>query len=59
MPTEKPWLRHYPEQIPHELQFEDQTLHSILQQSAQQFSEKTAIHFPEKNVRTGKFTRML
>ncbi|MCY7814980.1 AMP-binding protein [Bacillus haynesii] len=45
MPTEKPWLRHYPEQIPHELQFEDQTLHSILQQSAQQFSEKTAIHF--------------
>lgn len=45
MPTEKPWLLHYPEQIPHDLQFEDQTLHSILQQSAQQFSEKTAIHF--------------
>lgn len=45
MPTEKPWLLHYPEQIPQDLQFEDQTLHSILQQSARQFSEKTAIHF--------------
>ncbi|MDA1477540.1 AMP-binding protein [Bacillus changyiensis] len=45
MSVEKPWLLHYPEQIPHELQFEDQTLHSVLQQSAQQFSEKTAIHF--------------
>ncbi|MFO6497836.1 MULTISPECIES: long-chain-fatty-acid--CoA ligase [Bacillus] len=45
MPTEKPWLLHYPEQIPHDLEFHDQTLQSILQQSAQQFSEKTAIHF--------------
>lgn len=45
MPTEKPWLRHYPEQIPHDLHFEDKTLQSILQQSAQQFSEKPAIYF--------------
>ena len=37
MQSEKPWLSQYPEEIPHELEFTDQTLPSNLTNSAAQF----------------------
>ncbi len=45
MQSEKPWLSQYPEEIPHELEFTDQTLPSNLTNSAAQFPNHTAIYF--------------
>ncbi|MCG8396726.1 AMP-binding protein [Bacillus atrophaeus] len=50
MQSEKPWLSEYPDDIPHELYIPNQTLQSILTNSAAQFSEQTAIYFLGKKL---------
>ncbi|MEC3631997.1 AMP-binding protein [Bacillus velezensis] len=50
MQSEKPWLSQYPEEIPHELEFTDQTLPSNLTNSAAQFPNHTAIYFLGKKL---------
>ncbi|AKL85869.1 long-chain-fatty-acid--CoA ligase [Bacillus atrophaeus] len=50
MQSEKPWLSEYPDDIPHELHIPNQTLQSILTNSAAQFSEQTAIYFLGKRL---------
>lgn len=50
MQSEKPWLSQYPEEIPHELEFTDQTLPSNLTNSMTQFPNHTAIYFLGKKL---------
>ena len=65
MQSEKPWLSQYPEEIPHELEFTDQTLPSNLTNSAAQFPNHTAIYFlgkthiPRRSHRFIKASRFL
>jgi long-chain acyl-CoA synthetase len=46
----KPWLSHYPEEIPHEINFEERTLQSYLKQAAEEYPTKTAISFLGKKL---------
>lgn len=58
MQSEKPWLSQYPEEIPHELEFTDQTLPSNLTNSAAQFPNHTAIYFLGKNSHSKTFSQI-
>ncbi|NLP49785.1 long-chain-fatty-acid--CoA ligase [Bacillus sp. RO1] len=46
----KPWLSLYPEEIPHEINFEERTLQSYLKQAAEEYPTKTAISFLGKKL---------
>jgi long-chain acyl-CoA synthetase len=46
----KPWLRHYPEAIPAELEFRKEPVQQYLVDAAKSFPEKTAIHFMGKEM---------
>lgn len=46
----KPWLSLYPEEIPHEINFEERTLQSFLKQAAEEYPTKTAISFLGKKL---------
>ncbi|HSP21103.1 MAG TPA: long-chain-fatty-acid--CoA ligase [Planococcus sp. (in: firmicutes)] len=48
--TEKPWLAHYPPEIPHTLQYPSIPVQEYLTQAHEQFPEKVAIHFLGKDV---------
>ena len=48
--TEKPWLAHYPPEIPHTLQYPSMPVQEYLTQAHEQFPEKVAIHFLGKDV---------
>lgn len=50
MQSDKRWLLHYPNQIPHELTIPNETLQSYLFSSAEAAPEHTAIHFLGKNI---------
>ncbi|GEL09046.1 long-chain-fatty-acid--CoA ligase [Salisediminibacterium halotolerans] len=43
--TEKPWLAHYPQEIPESIDYDEQTLQSYLQRAAELYPEKKAFHF--------------
>lgn len=43
--TTKPWLAHYPADIPHTLSYPEQSLFDILDQSAERFGKNTALIF--------------
>lgn len=43
--TEKPWLQHYPEEIPTSIDYEVSTLQSYLKRASERYPEKTAFHF--------------
>jgi long-chain acyl-CoA synthetase len=45
MMNQKPWLKLYPEDIPHELDYPETLLHHFLRKTAAEFPDKTAIHF--------------
>jgi long-chain acyl-CoA synthetase len=47
---QKPWLNQYPEQIPHEIKIEEKSLDEYLQEAANEFPTKTAIHFLGKEL---------
>lgn len=46
----KPWLSHYPEEIPKTLQLEEKPVHAYLTEAAGNYSEKIAIHFMGKEL---------
>ncbi|MCG1022128.1 long-chain-fatty-acid--CoA ligase [Sutcliffiella horikoshii] len=46
----KPWLSLYPDEIPHEINFEERTLQSFLKQAAEEYPTKTAISFLGKKL---------
>jgi long-chain acyl-CoA synthetase len=46
----KPWLAHYPSQIPHTIDYPNKTLQQFLQEAASQFPNKIAIHFLGKEL---------
>lgn len=48
--TERPWLKHYPENIPHTIEYEEIPVQEYLTRSAKEFPDKTAIHFMGKDV---------
>lgn len=47
---EKPWLRHYPKEIPHIVNYDLQPLHLYLKETASEYPNKKAIHFLGKDV---------
>ncbi|SDZ53564.1 long-chain acyl-CoA synthetase [Evansella caseinilytica] len=46
--TEKPWLKHYPEEIPATIEYENKSLQSYLKSAAEKFPEKDALDFMGK-----------
>ncbi|GAA0456546.1 long-chain-fatty-acid--CoA ligase [Alkalibacillus silvisoli] len=46
----KPWLEHYPEEIPQTINYDNRTLQSYLVESAENYPNKTAIHFMGKEI---------
>lgn len=46
----RPWFAHYPEEIPTSLNYEVRTLQSYLQEAAEKYPEKSAIHFIGKEL---------
>ncbi|PJZ00326.1 long-chain fatty acid--CoA ligase [Bacillus vallismortis] len=50
MQSQKPWLAEYPDEIPHELPLPNQTLQSILTDSAERFPDKIAVTFYGKKL---------
>lgn len=48
--TEKPWLAHYPPEIPHTLEYESKPVQDYLTQTYKKFPEKVAIHFMGKDI---------
>ncbi|MFD1706361.1 long-chain-fatty-acid--CoA ligase [Siminovitchia sediminis] len=46
----KPWLDLYPDAIPHALEYERKTVQQFLTDAANQYPEKTAIHFMGKKL---------
>ncbi|MFC0270231.1 AMP-binding protein [Metabacillus herbersteinensis] len=50
METQKPWLQHYPEDLPHHLSFENKPLQQYLKEAASEFPSKSAINFLGKEI---------
>ncbi|KGX89053.1 AMP-binding protein [Pontibacillus litoralis] len=48
---EKPWLQHYPKQVPTSLTYEEKPLQNYLQESAKQYKKHKAIYFMGKEMR--------
>ena len=46
----RPWLAHYPDEIPKTMQFEERTLQSYLKEAAEKYPNKKAIHFIGKEL---------
>lgn len=46
----KPWLKHYPPQIPHKLDYEGTSLQQLLKNTAEKYPNKIAIHFNGKEL---------
>lgn len=46
----RPWLKHYPSNIPSEISWENKPLHKFLKDSAEEFMDKTAVHFLGKEL---------
>ena len=42
---QKPWLKHYPEEIPHEIRNSQELIHDFLSETAREFPDKKALHF--------------
>ncbi|KUP06780.1 long-chain fatty acid--CoA ligase [Bacillus coahuilensis m2-6] len=47
---EKIWLKHYPEEIPHEIAYKEQAVHEYLTDAAKLYGEKVAVHFLGKDI---------
>ncbi|OAS84874.1 MULTISPECIES: AMP-binding protein [Metabacillus] len=50
MEIQKPWLHHYPAEVPHEITIDEKPLYEYLQHAADKFPTKTAIHFLGKEL---------
>ena len=49
--AEKVWLKHYPEQIPHTLSYEEIPIQEFLTRSAKNYPDNVAIHFMGKEMK--------
>jgi len=47
---ERPWLKWYPKEIPHHLQYEEVSLQETLRRTAKKFPDRPAVHFMGKEV---------
>ncbi len=47
---QRPWLKHYPEEIPHTLNYPDQSIVQFLLDAVLRYPEHTAIHFLGKQI---------
>jgi long-chain acyl-CoA synthetase len=47
---EKPWLKNYPSEIPHSIEYENRPIQEYLKDAASEFGDKTAIHFLGKEL---------
>lgn len=47
---EKPWLKNYPEEIPHTIAYDTQPLHVYLEQMSSRYPERKALHFLGKDI---------
>lgn len=50
MTDQRPWLKHYPEEIPHTLSYSNEPLQNYLKKTAEEFPNKIAIHFMGKEI---------
>src|SRR5690625_2624007 len=50
----KPWLKHYPPEIPKTISYDEKQLYSFLLDSGKKFSEKKALHFMGKEISFGE-----
>jgi long-chain acyl-CoA synthetase len=48
--TDKPWLKHYPPDVPHTLQYPNMGLHEVLHATAKDAPEKVAVIYAEKQL---------
>jgi long-chain acyl-CoA synthetase len=46
----RPWLKHYPPEIPHTISYEGKTLQHYLKETAKTYSQKKALHFLGKEM---------
>ncbi|WP_096435999.1 AMP-binding protein [Alteribacter populi] len=46
----RPWLKHYPEEIPVKIEYEEKALQTYLEEAAKETPEKTALHFMGKEM---------
>lgn len=54
MVNEKPWIQHYPKEIPTSVSYEERALHDYLIDNSSRFSEKKALHFMGKEMSYGE-----
>ncbi|MEI3605907.1 long-chain-fatty-acid--CoA ligase [Pseudogracilibacillus sp. SE30717A] len=54
MDKQKPWLQHYPEEIPNSIHYDEKPLYSFLLESGERFKEKKALHFMGKEISFGE-----
>ena len=50
MEIARPWLKHYPSEIPQSISYDEIPLQAYLKKAATEFSDKTAIHFLGKEL---------
>lgn len=48
--AEKPWLQHYPEEIPTSIDYEEQPLQYYLKRASEKYPDKLALHFMGKEM---------
>jgi len=46
----RPWVKHYPEEIPTTIDYDEKPLHVFLQETAEKFPDKKALHFLGKEI---------
>jgi long-chain acyl-CoA synthetase len=57
--TAKPWLRHYPDDIPHTLTYSDAPLVHFLERSAEKYERATALVFFGQKISYGQLREMV
>lgn len=50
MSAAKPWLEHYPEEIPHTLNYRNEPIQNDLKYTSEEFPDKAAIHFMGREI---------
>lgn len=50
MTEQRPWLKSYPEEIPHTLSYSNEPVQNYLKRTAEEFPNKVAIHFMGKEI---------
>ncbi|RPF55425.1 long-chain-fatty-acid--CoA ligase [Aquisalibacillus elongatus] len=46
----KPWFKHYPEEVPKTMEYDNRPLHGLLMDAAENYPDKVAIHFMGKEL---------